>query len=287
MVARRIGAYLLPGDPVWLQKTLRQYYDIVDVLVMPIPVSGRGWSGSVIPVRQVEGLARSVDSRGILRVVEGDWVDPENPMQADTAQRRSALAALEAEGVDWVIQLDNDEFLPDKDALLAVLDDAERLGADAVEWPMRVLYRRTASHVFEVVARDGGPCYEYPGPVAVRPTAELVNARRAAGDVLRVTVRGDERSLQLRRPPDPGEHRLAAIDHDQAIIHNTWARSPRRIRAKLRSWGHSGDFPRTFYYWAIWWPSPLTWRLLRDFHPFSRGVWPRLMRRKSAGALAD
>jgi hypothetical protein len=123
--------------------------------------------------------------------------------------------------------------------------------------------------------------------VAVRPTAELVNARRAAGDVLRVTVRGDERSLQLRRPPDPGEHRLAAIDHDQAIIHNTWARSPRRIRAKLRSWGHSGDFPRTFYYWAIWWPSPLTWRLLRDFHPFSRGVWPRLMRRKSAGALAD
>ncbi|GAB3611868.1 hypothetical protein [Humibacter ginsengisoli] len=287
MVPRRIGAYVLPGDPVWLEKTLAQYYDIVDVLVVPMPVSGRGWNGTTIPVHEVEGIVRRVDVRGIVRIVSGDWVDPERPMHADTSQRQAALLALADEGVDWVVQLDNDEFLPDCAALLDVLYEAEKRGLESVEWPMRVLYRRTSSYVFEVVADDGGPRYEYPGAIAVRPSARLVDARRAEGEYLRVTVRGDERSLQLRRPTAPLEHRFAAIGHEQAIVHNSWARSPRRIGAKLRSWGHSGDFHRAYYYWVIWWPAPLTWRFLRDFHPFSRGLWPRLARRKSTGALGD
>ena len=58
-------------------------------------------------------------------------------MAAETAQRTAALAAA-AEGADWVLQIDADEVLPDRDALVAALRTAEELGLPALEWPMRV-----------------------------------------------------------------------------------------------------------------------------------------------------
>lgn len=277
MVARKIGAYVLPGDTVWLEKTLQRYYPLLDDLVVPVPRRGIGWNGVEIPVTAAIEQIRTVDRRGIVRQISGDWVNQQHPMAADTAQRQAALDALRGH-VDWVIQLDNDEYLPDPSALLRAVDEAERRGLSAVEWPMRVLYRRTRRWVFEIAAQDGGPRYEYPGAVVVRPDVRLVDARRIDGDFLRVTVAGDYGSLQVRRPEAPEEHRWQTATPGDAIVHNSWARSPSEIRAKLGSWGHAGDFSRGRYYWTRWWPTPVIWRVQRDFHPFSSGLWPRLIR---------
>lgn len=272
-----IGAYVLPGDTVWLTKSLRRYYSLLTELVVPVPVDGRGWNGTTLPVDEALRMIRDVDTRSIARRVSGEWTDEDHPMSAESAQRQAALDEL-CGRVDWVIQLDNDELLPDPEALLAAIDEAEARGLSAVEWPMRVLYRRTRRSVFEVVSSDGQPRYEYPGPIAVKPSVHLMNARQTGAGFLRVTVRGDSRSLQLTRPAAPDEQRVALATHGQAIIHNSWARSPAEIRAKMSSWGHAGDFHRRRYYWTRWWPAPLTWRLQRDFHPFASGLWPRLAR---------
>ncbi|WP_166850180.1 hypothetical protein [Isoptericola sp. BMS4] len=282
----RLGAYLLPGDPTWLARTLPRYYDLLDVLVVPVPADGLGWTGAPVPVAECLATVHALDTRGIVEEVPGTWQDPQRPLRADTAQRQAALDALVGR-VDWVLQLDNDELLPDPAPLLAAVDEARALGLEAVEWPMRVLYRRTARHVLEVCADDGGPFHEYPGPVAVRAGARLVEARRTDGPFLRVVVAGDRTSLQVRRPPGEDEYRRVLARPGEAIVHDSWARTPAEIRRKTRSWGHARDTRFPAYYWLRWWPSPVTWRWQRDLHPFSHGLWPRLRRVPSGGLVGE
>lgn len=286
MTTRRLGAYVLPGDTVWLERTLRQYYPLLDALVVPVPQDGRGWTGVPIPVGEAVALIRGVDIRGIMATVSGSWINAENPMRADTAQRQAAVDTL-SPAVDWILQLDNDEYLPHPEELHRVLDEADRQGVDAVEWPMRVLFRRTKTRVLEVVAADGRARYDYPGPIAVRAGARLRDARRAEGSFLRLVVSGDAGSLQVSRPVEPGEHRVVLLEHEDAIIHNSWARDTTATRQKMASWGHATGIRSSSYFWFRWWPSPLLWRLQKDVHPFARGLWPALRPRPNRGDLAD
>ena len=201
MPQRRLGAYVLPGDTVWLEKTLTRTYPLLDALVVPVPADGVGWNGHPIPVEAALAIIRRVDTRGILSIVDGRWVEPTEPMRGETAQRQAAIDAL-AGTVDWVLQLD-----------------------------------------------------------------------------------GDRSSLQIARPAEAGEHRWEGLRHEEAVIHNSWARSPHEIRQKVRSWGHANDVGGGRYYWLRWYPSPVTWRYARNLHPFARGLWPRLSRTAPTGEL--
>lgn len=272
----RLGAYVLAADPTWLRSSIERYYDELDVLVVLASESGRGWTGAPVQARRCVDMVRELDVRGIAEIIFGDWVDSANPMAADTAQRQAGINAL-GDRVDWILQIDTDELLPDLEALRAALIEAESVGVAAVEWPMRVLYRRLRTGDYlEVVAQSGSPRFEYPGPIAVRAGTTLSDARRASIPYLRPVVRGDTESLQVARPPEDGELRRPTIDPTAAILHNSWARSPKDVRRKVRSWGHGGSLKSAFYYWLVWMPSPLTWRWLRSFHPMARQLWPRL-----------
>lgn len=278
-----LGAYVLPGDLTWLERTLARYYPLLDELVVPFPEDGLGWSGQRVPAEECLEVVRRLDERGIVRVLPGTWRDVEHPMQAETAQRQAALDAF-SPAVGWVLQIDNDELLPRPGALVAALAHADEHACDAVEWPMRVLFRRTRRHVLEVCTTDGEPVYEYPGPVAVRRGARLDLARRPGGRRLRVVVRGDAAGAARAARHEPDEVVLAGAEPAEAIVHNSWARSLREIREKVSGWGHARDFPAGRYVWLVWWPSPLTWRVLRDVHPLVRATWPRLRRVPRDGA---
>ncbi len=286
MGQRRIGAYILPGDPTWLAKTLAAYYPLLDELVVPVPADGVGWAGRRIPVEAVLAIVRNLDDRKILRTVEGVWTDLEQPMRADTAQRQAALDALVGRA-DWVLQVDNDELLPKPGALMSAIDAAEDVGLSAVEWPMRVLFRRTRRWVYEIAGEDRGPRYDYPGAIAVRPEVTLADARRTTGAFLRPVVVGDDRSLQVRRPAGDGEQRWFELHPEEAIIHNSWARSAGEVWQKTRSWGHADGLRGVAYFAFQWLPAPLTWRFTRNLHPFARDLWPRLIRRAPSPDLTD
>jgi hypothetical protein len=276
---RRIGAYVLPGDTTWLSRSLPAYYAILDDLVVPVPKDGRGWRGQRVPIAQIRKIIAGIDTRGIAREITGAWTNRDRPMAMDTAQRQAAVDALR-ERVDWILQIDNDEYLPDISALLHAIEVAEERGSSAVEWPMRVLYRTTARYTWEVVAEGGEPRYDYPGPIAVRADVTLVDARRPEAPFIRAVVVGDSRSLQLKRAPAPAEHRWEGINDAQAIVHNSWARSRAQTWRKVRSWGHADGARGVAYFLLRWYPAPITWRFMRDFHPFARGLWPRLSRRR-------
>lgn len=277
--ALRIGAYVLAGDPVWLTSSLARYYPLLSDLVVVAPRSRLGWTGRPLPVDECLRLIAAVDSRGISTTRWGEWQDPADPMRADTAQRQAGIDAL-AGRVDWILQIDNDEILPNPQRLIDVLALPESQSVGAIEWPMRVLYRRLkGGRYLEISSRTGRPRYDYPGPIAVRPDSLVVEARRTNGTKIRAVVRGDTQSLQLAQPLAEDEIRLEVLEHADAIVHNSWARDTIDVRRKIRTWGHAAGLRGEVYYWTKWWPAPVTWRVLRDFHPFSRGLWPRLQER--------
>ncbi|WP_375493132.1 hypothetical protein [uncultured Jatrophihabitans sp.] len=274
--SRRLGAYVLAADPTWLRSSISRYYDAVDVLVVSAAADATGWTGKPIRSAECVEAARALDARRIVTVEHGTWRDVQEPIRADTRQRRQALAAVGAD-VDWVLQIDTDELLPDLAALHRVLDEADRLDIDVVEWPMRVLYRRLPDgRYLQVTTRTGTPFYEYPGPIAVRPGVELIESRRATGRFLRPVVVGDTSSLQVARPAEEREVRLPLLHDPESIVHNSWGRSRAVVHAKLASSAHNQGLRSLRYYWATWLPTPLRWRRMRDFHPFAAGLWPRL-----------
>ncbi|WP_144276379.1 hypothetical protein [Demequina sp. NBRC 110053] len=285
-MTRRLGAYVLPGDTVWLERTLPQWYPLVERIVVPVPADHRSWTGRPLPVARALEVIRRLDTRGIVTEIHGRWTDPSDPRAAEVAQRQAAVDALGLE-VEWILCVDNDELMPRPERLSAVLDEADRRGVTAVEWPMRVLYRATRRSVLEVVARDHRPIYEYPGPIAVRPGSRLTDARRSDGPFLRPQVAGDDRSIQVTRAEEPGESRARLLRHEDAIIHRSWARPARDIRRKIDSSGHARDTSLRRYYWMRWWPSPLLRPLMRDFHPLTGSLWPALVRHDRSGVFAD
>jgi hypothetical protein len=279
-----LGAYVLTGDPTWLRSSLERYYPLLADLVVLVPADRLGWTGRPIPVDECLAIVRAVDHRGIHRVVEGTWRDEQAPLRAETAQRQAGVDALQ--DVDWVLQIDNDEVLPTPASLVRMIEAAEDSGARAVEWPMRVLFRRIGPQRFlQVCAPNGEPHHEYPGPVAVRSDVTLVQARRTDEPYLRAAVTGDTWSLQLTRPAEARESRVATLEGSEAIVHNSWGRSSRSIWRKIRTWGHARDTRALPYYFLVWLPAPLTWRWLRDLHPMERIVWPRVRPTRLAEAL--
>ncbi len=286
VTGRRLGGYILPGDTTWLVKSLSAYYPLLDDLVVAVPDGGIGWRGQRLPVHDVMRIIADVDHRRIARVVSGSWIDAERPMLADTAQRQAALDSMR-DSVDWVLKIDSDEYLPDPGALVRAIDAAEAIGIDAVEWPMRVLYRRTRRSVYEVVGYDAESRYDYPGAVAVRAGSRVVDARRVEGRFLRAVIEGDDVSLQIVRDATSDEHRWPHLAPEHAIIHDSWARSVRATWRKVRGWGHAEGLRGVVYFAITWFPSPITWRFLRDIHPFSRGLWPRLARRRPTPELTE
>ena len=155
-----------------------------------------------------------LDVRGIARTVTGRWRNEANPMAADTAQRQAGIDSLSS-SVDWIIQIDNDELLPEPELLVASIAGAGE--ARGIEWPMRVLFRRVGDRYLGVAGQDGSPVFEYPGSVAVRAGSTLVDARRVSGPVVRRVVEGDTQSLQLRQELADEETRVEGLTPQQAI----------------------------------------------------------------------
>lgn len=272
----RLTAYVLAADPTWLEQSVRAYYSRVQKIVVSYDTAGKGWTGAPIPVDECISRLKAIDGDRKMRFVGGTFSGPvKDPMENDTRQRNAALE-LASEGADWVLQLDTDEWVPEVDCLLEGILSAQKIGLPALEWPMRVLYRKLSEGKYlEVCAQGGMEHFEYIAPVAVRAGSRLVHSRRTNAGFLRAVVRGDRRSIQLNRACLKGEVREEMLEAGQAIVHNSWARSPAELRRKIRSWSHA-SLRAWVYYGVTWLPSVWFWRRMKNIHPFFGEVWPAL-----------
>jgi hypothetical protein len=273
----RLKSYILLADPAWLEVSVSSYYPVVNEILARCDATGRGLTGVSISIDQSKQILRAMDAEHKIRFSEGVFYRLDLPVgDRDTFQRNSALIALGSDA-DWILQIDTDEFVPDINVLLDALRFADEKGLCAVEWPMRVLYRRLRTGEYlEVCQKNGGDHYEYPGAVAVKPLTHLSEMRRTRKPFLRPIVEGDSLSLQIQRPPMEGECRDFRISRESAIVHNSWAREPSSVWRKLRSWAHHDVKKLWIAYYLQWLLSPLFWRTMVDFHPFARDLWRSL-----------
>jgi hypothetical protein len=272
----KIGAYVLAADATWIVKSVSAYYGFVDVLVVSYDSDSKSWTGIDIPVHDCCELVKKLDVDSKIVEITGNYSTYQGtPMERDTKQRQDCIDYLSGK-VDWIIQLDTDEWIPKVTDLIDTLDGIPN-DVCGVEWPMRVLYRHLrGSNYLGISDRLGNPVYEYPGPVLVRKNVTLVDARRISERVVRYAVAGDTSSIQLRREHTVGIEIRPELGPESAIIHNSWARSPRSVWKKVTSWSHSNGMKSWLYFFCVWLPSSVTWRLLLDIHPFARGLWPKL-----------
>jgi hypothetical protein len=235
----RVNAYVLAGDPAWIEQSIASYYALVDRIVVSYDRDGLSWSGSPLSVE--ESLARlgRADPDRKMMLLPGKFADDSKPrMDLETAQRQAALDAA-SEGADWVLQLDTDEIALSTTRLRSELDAAESRAARALDFPLRVFYARTPNGRFlEQSGRFWTPQASYPGPIAVAAGTRLTFARQVAGaSVNRVDVAAW--NTDPVRGYDSPVH--AVVSPSEAIVHMSWVRSETQLAEKAIVSGHAGD----------------------------------------------
>ena len=276
----KIKAYILAADPAWIQASVLSYYAIPDEIIVSYDANGIGFTGVPVAVDQCLQRLRAIDTAGKMRFVPGEYARPgKPPMESEVLQRQSALKEIGTD-VDWILQFDTDEILPDAAEFLRCLH-AVPPDAQSVDWPMRALFRQVGADEFlEVCTARGRQSNEYPGPVACRPGIEFEGlGRRVPGPLWRF----GSRHIGWRPRPHfvaDQSDTSAIISRHQAILHFSWVRTEAEIRRKLQSWSHSGDFDAETFLNHAWLPAAKNWKALRNFHPIHPELWPALRRVK-------
>ena len=274
-----VNAYLLLADDSWLDRSLRNYYPFIHRITACYDENSRGFTGCPIDITPARQTLQRCDTGTKVQWLSAPFYRSElSPLEVETKMRETGLAEA-GSGADWIIQLDNDEILPDPDALRTALIMADSLGAIAIEWPMRTFFRQLSDSQFlEVCGKNGESSYSYQGAIAVRPGVQLVLARWVKTPRLRFITPELQHNLLASEAAlsDPQVIPITAIQPDQAIWHFSWARSEDNLRTKLQCWGHAHQFNGRRYMQRIWRPSDRNWPKMKDFHPFLRDHWPAL-----------
>jgi hypothetical protein len=245
----RLNAYVLAGDPAWIPQSIGSYYGLVDRIIVSYDRQGRSWSGAPLSVEESLARIRAADPDGKVVMLPGDYADPERfTMRLETEQRQASLDAA-SEGADWVIQLDTDEIVPTPSVFGNHIARAHDRAAEALDYPARVLYARTADGVFlEQSRRFWGWQAAYPGPVAVRAGTTLSFARQAeAAPLYRVDM-----APWNTDPAHPRWARVhAVVRPGDAVLHMSWVRTEAQMAEKAVVSGHasSRDWTRELRTW--------------------------------------
>ncbi len=246
----RLNAYVLAGDPAWIPHSVGAYYDLVSTIVVSYDRRHLSWSGASLSVGAALDRLRAVDTEGKMRFLPGDHSDTATKVLTnETNQRQRALDAA-SDDADWVIQLDTDEILLNRATFLSAVGEADQVGADAIEYPLRDFYQRVGPNVFlEHCGRFWTDRAGYPGPVAVRAGTHLSHCRQTDQRLFRVDFRS--RNTDPWHPGDAPVHRVVPRSH--GIAHMSWVRTMEQMLEKSRTSGYasSRDWSREIPRWEF------------------------------------
>ncbi len=252
----RLGAYLLLGDPAYLEQSIHSLYGIAERIVVVYDRDGLSWTNQPLPIEHCLSVVDRIDAEGKVELLPGDFHDTGlAPLEAETLERNAGIAAL-GEDVDWVVQIDTDEVLGNPARFVESIERAEANGMSALAYPSRWLYGRVRGRTYlERCRRAWGISAGYPGPVAVRAGTRLRLARQCDVPVWRVDFR-----FRNTDPAHPRDVRVdETVDPDDGIWHFSWVRSEAEMRAKSTSSGHVDD---------INWGREIDRWLVRCRHPY-------------------
>ena len=199
----RLGAYLLLGDPAFLEQSIRSIYAIAERIVVVYDEAGLSWTSGRYPSSTACPSSNRMDTDDKVVLLPGNFHDTGLlPLEAETLERNAAIAAL-GHDVDWVVQLDTDE----------VLGSSPPVRRGHRPRPLRRKVRPRLSGPLALRARGGqlylercrrtwGISAGYPGPTAVKAGTALELARQCDVPIWRIDFR--RRNTDPAHPRAPG-----------------------------------------------------------------------------------
>ncbi len=229
----------MAADPNYLAESVLSYYSQVERIVVSYDETSTSWTGTPIEVDTCLDILRRLDYDRKLVMAPGRYARLDHkPMENDTYQRQCALD-LAGEGADWVLQIDTDEVIASPETFMSCLDEAERRGFNALDYPWRALLKQVGPRRYlENSTRFWRVTGGFPGAMAVRPGTKLVYGRQTLEPRFRADFRSTNTASWLGR--SPRVHRV--VTPDQAIYHYSWVRSEDYMDRKSRWSGHANDF---------------------------------------------
>jgi hypothetical protein len=235
----RIAAYVMAGDPAWSAQSIASYYDIVDRIVVSYDIDGVSWTGHPIEVDATIARILQIDTADKIELLPGCWHGSDHPIaEVETEQRQEALDHA-SKDVDWVLQLDFDEIALAPFRLAAFADEADRAGAEALNFPLRHVFQRALDgRLVERVGRWGAPRASYPGPAAVRGGTQLTSCRQVS-QAEHFWVDLAPAATDPTRGADGLVH--GVISPDEAVLHLSGVRTEEQMSSKALAWRPSQE----------------------------------------------
>jgi hypothetical protein len=286
----KIGVVIVvQNESETIVRTIQSFYSKVEVIFVSTDLK-RGWSGvSVIPDSTLT-LIRDIDADNKIYILEGNFCVYEDPHRNDTYQRQFTLDLLCAwyKDLDWVIQVDADEEFLDFDIFMQTLEKLPRR-TKYVKWRLVTLFNQLDDGRFLLIVANDRQAILEDFVIAHRPNVKLrqcttpfLFSRRIhkfleseRGQILlnseNIVLRLLINKITSRYIYDPGEN----FDVRGVILHYSYAKSDKRIREKLRTWGHSKEIDFDNFY-NLWKASRKNWEKIHNFHPLLPSAWPAL-----------
>jgi hypothetical protein len=287
----KIGVVMVvQNDSETIVRSIQSFYSKVEVIFVSTDLK-RGWSGvNVIPDSTLT-LIRNIDVDSKIYILEGNFCVYEDPMRNETSQRQFTLDLLCAryKNLDWVIQVDADEEFLDFNILLQTLEKLPRR-TKYVRWRWVQLFNQLNDGRFLVIVANDRQAKLEDFVIAHRPNVQLALARipflfsRRINKLLELkpvkillfshkitALHKLIKKIESRYIYDPGK----SFDVKGVVLHYSYAKSDKRIREKLKTWGHSKEIDIDSFY-NLWKESRNNWEEIHDFHPLLPPAWPSL-----------
>jgi hypothetical protein len=232
----RIHAYVLVSELPWLKQSVQSYYDYVDKIVVSYDSSSLSWTKRPLELSGSLALLKEIDTSNKMVFVFDNFHESAIPLENETAQRRFSLN-IAAQDADWVLQLDTDELITNMSTVVSKLKLADSVGASELWYPSLWVYNQTKYFNLVHCNRLFRPLAGYPGPIAVKGSANIICARQTDSRSNSYVV--GEKSMC----PIVSSH---GVDPDVTgsdwILHMSWVRESTFFDEKARNNGHAYEF---------------------------------------------
>lgn len=257
----KIGVVVIvQNDSETIERSIRSYYDYVDHIIVSTDPK-RGFSGKEITQDNTLEIIRSLDINNKIEILENDYYKSSDPMENETLQRQCAVDYLSSNnGYEWILQIDADEVFLDFPSLLNNIINKPTKYAVFWRW-ITVFNLLDDGRLLIVVDNNNLPLLER-FPLGHRRDVKLERARRVMrprrfiNKIFSWKIEG-------------------GMSFNDAVLHYSYAKSPQRIKEKLRTFGHSHEFDTDAYY-DLWLKSKTDWGSIKNFHPVVPSQWPAL-----------
>ena len=269
---------VVQNDEETIERSLLSFYDHVDAIAISTDTK-RGWSGvSITPDRTLD-IIRGLDKDNKITIVEGDFVRSTMPMDNETWQRQftADLLAAKFDDLDWICQIDADEEFLDFTFVKNFLAATPKR-TRGVKWELIQIFNVLDDGRILAVVDEQGDLQLAPFPFAHRPKGRLITARLPAivpFPLNRQTLRMNEVLLRTSHYTGFMRQFEGNTNPGGLCLHYSFGKSERRIKEKLKTWGHAKDFD-TDALFELWKRSKTQWEEIRNFHPQLGHFWPAL-----------